>query len=233
MEMKFKFNAETLKVLKNFSMINNSIIFNPGNVLKTLSNSNDIFANVEIDQEIPKEFSIYDLNVFLSMLSCMEDSELNLGDNSLQIESSSGSFELFYPEKTLISAPPETSPTVIEYYSFDLTADMLSMILKAASITRAQSLTFKTVKGMVKMMVNDRKNSTSSSFKRDIGEVEEGLTFDLNVNVERLKVIITDYVASISTTKSGKNSILYLKSKDGKIQYCIACELDSVVTNDR
>ena len=61
-----KLSDETINILKNFSSINQSLLFKQGNVLKTISGLKTIFAEVTIQENFPKEFAIYDLNKFLA-----------------------------------------------------------------------------------------------------------------------------------------------------------------------
>ena len=57
-----KLSDKTLTLLKNFSSINQSILFKHGSSLRTISVMKNILAEAQIDEEIPKDFGIYDLN---------------------------------------------------------------------------------------------------------------------------------------------------------------------------
>ena len=63
-----KLSDSTLTLLKNFSNINQSLLFKEGNSLRTISVMKNILAEATIDEEFPKDFGIYDLNQFLSFL---------------------------------------------------------------------------------------------------------------------------------------------------------------------
>ena len=64
-----KLSDETLSLLKNFSSINQSILFKQGNSLRTISVMKNILAEATIKEDIPTDFGIYDLNQFLNALS--------------------------------------------------------------------------------------------------------------------------------------------------------------------
>ena len=55
-----KLSEKTLNLLKNFSTINQSILFKQGSSLRTISVMKNILAEAVIDEEIPQDFGIYD-----------------------------------------------------------------------------------------------------------------------------------------------------------------------------
>ena len=73
-----KLSESTLSLLKNFSTINQSILFKQGTKLRTISVMKNILAEATITEEIPKDFGIYDLNQFLNGLSLHQSPELDL-----------------------------------------------------------------------------------------------------------------------------------------------------------
>ena len=66
---KMRLSDKTLMLLKNFSTINQSILFKKGNSLRTISVMKNILAEATIEEDIPKDFGVYDLNQFLNALS--------------------------------------------------------------------------------------------------------------------------------------------------------------------
>ena len=72
-----KLSDKTLTLLKNFSSINQSILFKKGSSLRTISVMKNILAEAVIDEDLPTDFGIYDLNQFLNGLSLHHQPELN------------------------------------------------------------------------------------------------------------------------------------------------------------
>ena len=64
-----KLSDNTLSLLKNFSTINQSIYFKQGTRIRTISVMKNILAEATINEELPKDFGIYDLGQFLNGLS--------------------------------------------------------------------------------------------------------------------------------------------------------------------
>ena len=64
-----KLSTQTISILKNFGAINQGIFFKKGKTLKTVSSHKNILAQANINEEVPAEFGVYDLNNFLSVIS--------------------------------------------------------------------------------------------------------------------------------------------------------------------
>ena len=55
---KMRLSDKTLMLLKNFSTINQSILFKQGNSLRTISVMKNILAEATIEEDIPKDLSL-------------------------------------------------------------------------------------------------------------------------------------------------------------------------------
>ena len=77
-----KLSEKTFNLLKNFSSINQSILFKEGKSLRTMSVMKNILAEVEVEEEFPKDFAIYDLVQFLNNASLCANPELDFTNKS-------------------------------------------------------------------------------------------------------------------------------------------------------
>ena len=68
-----KVSEKTINLLRNYANINQSIEFREGKLLKTVSPLNTILASVEVEEEFPRTFPIYELSRFLGTLSLFND----------------------------------------------------------------------------------------------------------------------------------------------------------------
>jgi hypothetical protein len=85
-EMKMKLSEQTIETLKYLSTINPSILLKEGDVLSTFSPQKTIYAEVKIEEEIPKEAGIYDLKKFLSVINGLfSDPEIDFHEKYLRI----------------------------------------------------------------------------------------------------------------------------------------------------
>jgi len=69
-----KLSEKTLGILQNFSKINQNILIKQGKKLKTMSIMKNILAEADVTEDFDKDFGIYDLNEFLTVLSLRQSS---------------------------------------------------------------------------------------------------------------------------------------------------------------
>ena len=81
-----KVSDRTLNLLKNYANINQSIEFRAGKLLKTVSPLNTILASVEVEEDFPKTFPIYELNRLLGTLSLFDKPELDFTEKGIVIK---------------------------------------------------------------------------------------------------------------------------------------------------
>ena len=116
-----KLSESTLSLLKNFSTINQSILFKQGNRLRTISVMKNILAEVTISEDLPKDFGIYDLNQFLNGLALHNNPELDFEDDSyVIIKEGRSRSKYFFADPNVIITPPEKSidlPSCLLYTS--------------------------------------------------------------------------------------------------------------------
>jgi len=220
-----KISGETLSVLKNFASINTNMVFKPGSTISTMSSAKNIVAMATISEEIPNNFAIYDLNSLLALLTLMNDQEVSFGDNSLIITSSAGTFEYFYSNPELVVGGVKGIETHV-VYEFKLTAEDIQTLMKAAAITSAPTISFTCKDSEVNIIVSDRKNESSNTFKKPIGTSFE--PFDVFIAVENLKVIPEAYTVSVAKGPNEKGRFLRLDNESKDLKYWIAAEPGSV-----
>ena len=59
-------SENVIQVLKNFATINSSIVIEPGNNISTISEARNVLGSAVIDQEFPRGFGLYDLNLTIA-----------------------------------------------------------------------------------------------------------------------------------------------------------------------
>jgi hypothetical protein len=222
-----KIGSETIALLKNFASINTNIVFKEGDAVSTISNAKNIFAKATIKETIPKEFAIYDLNSLLAMWTLTDSQENEFGDKCIGITSPAGKFEYYYSNPEIVTAAPTTEIEHVDVYKFKVTAEDIQMIMKAAAITGAPTVSVTCKNQAVILSVSDRKNDTASNFKKSLGTSFDD--FDVFIAVENLKVIPDAYDITVAKTPNGKAKFLHFKHESRQLQYWIAAEPGSVV----
>ena len=219
-----KLSEKTLSFLKNFSTINQSILFKQGNKLRTISVMKNILAEVTIDEEAPKDFGIYDLSQFLNGLSLHNDPELDFAnDGHVVIKEGRMRSKYYFADPNVIITPPEKPITLpSEDVAFELSTEQLDKLLKAAAIYQLPDLAVVGGEGVVKVLVRDKKNDTSNSFSIIVGETDKEFSF--NFKVENIKILPGTYNVVVSSKLLSR-----FTSKNHDLVYYIALEPDSTI----
>jgi len=217
-----KLSDSTLSLLKNFSTINQSILFRQGSKLRTISVMKNILAEATIDEEFPKDFGIYDLNQYLNGLGLYTSPELDfVNDNYVVIKEGRSRSKYFFADPSVIITPPEKSIDLpSEDVTFDLSTDQLDKLLKAAAIYQLPDLAVVGKDGVVKVVVRDKKNDTSNDFAITVGETDA--TFSFNFKVENIKILPGTYSVVVS-----QKLLSRFTNKNQDLVYYIALEPDS------
>lgn len=219
-----KFSEKTISVLKNFSTINQSVLFRPGNVIKTISPQKTILAQATIEEEIPSEFGIYELNKFLGTLSLFTDHDIYINEHYMTIKCGASQSKYFFADPETIQTPPD-KPLPIDntLCEFTLGQSDYKAVMQGANVLQLPEITIEGKQGDVWIVARDSKNSTTNTFERKVGQLDkQNVTFSCVLKVENLKMMATSYDCKVTA-----GGLLYLKSSDGTMQYWVASENNS------
>tara|TARA_B100000963_G_scaffold342557_1_gene343536 strand:- start:808 stop:1479 length:672 start_codon:yes stop_codon:yes gene_type:complete len=218
-------SEKTLKILQNFTTINQSLAFKEGRKLRTISVMKNVLAEAEIEEYIPKDFAIYDLPQFLNTLALYRDPDIDVSTNPNFAHIKAGTSQrskYFFSDPSVIVAPPEKEMVLpSEDISFNIGEEQLAKALKSASILQLPDLSVVGGEGAIKVVVSDRKNDTSNEFALVVGQTDKEFSF--NFKIENIKLIPGSYSVAISS----KNLARFYNT-NYKLTYFIALEPDSV-----
>ena len=217
-----KLSDKTISLLKNFSSINQSILFKEGNKLRTISVMKNILAEATVSEEFAKDFGVYDLNQFLNGLSLHQSPELDFkNDGYVVIREGKMRSKYFFADPNVIVTPPEKDITLpSEDVCFEVSTEQLDKLLKAAAVYQLPDISAVGEGGVIKLVVRDKKNDTSNDFAIVVGETEDQFSF--NFKVENIKVLPGTYEVVVS-----KKLLSRFESKNHDLTYYIALEPDS------
>jgi hypothetical protein len=218
-----KISTDTIKLLQNFASVNNNLRIRPGRELMTISPQKNIFAKATVNETFPKDFCVYDLNSLLSLLTLMEDQDIDFGETSLKISKDGGEFEFFYADESVIIAPEAGKSIAVDnHYSFKMSSTDVLMLNKAAAIVGAKFISVVSKAGKTTLSVGDPKTASSNSYKRTLESSEH--EFNCRLAVENFKVVPDAYNVTIS-----KKKFFHFKHDTKALEYWLAMEPDSVV----
>ena len=226
-----KLSNDTLNVLKNFASINPNIVMQPGQNLKTISESKTIMAKAEIVEDMPKEFGIYDLNEFLSVFNLIENPVLEFEDKSVLVSTSEGGSQIsnqqkvryYFSETDILTSPQKDIQMPNSEVGVSLSEDILNQIRKAAAVLGHTELSLKGENGLVTASVVNTQDSTSNSYTIELDR-DNACKNDFNfiVSIPNLKLLPGDYFVSISS-----KLISNWTNSNYPIEYFIALEKNS------
>jgi hypothetical protein len=213
-----KLSKETVGLIKNFAGINSNLLLKSGNKLATISAQKNVMADAVVTETFP-DFGIYDLNEFLGAMSLFEDPELTFNDKWVTIEQGGNSIKYFAAEASVLTAPQKAITFPDPEIEFNMSANMLSMIQRTASVLRASDVSIVGDGSTMSVVVGDKKNATGNSYNSTVGSTDK--KFKVNLKVENLKMIPGDYAVSVSSKKISR-----FKGA-GDLVYYVAVEADS------
>jgi len=223
-----KLSARTIQILKSFAQINPSLIFAPGNELKTISPLKTIVASATIAETIPQQFAIWDLTRFLGVLSLFDDPDLEINEHFITIKSGKTKLDYVYCQPDMIVQPPkkmvQVAPDSVEKV---LPSATLQSLMKAVGVLQLHEIALVGRDGNFSIEALDTKpknpndQTLSNSFSIVVGETVK--TFKMIMKAENLKIMNEEYVLKISP-----QGLCHFKGSD--VQYWIVCEQNSTYT---
>lgn len=209
-----KLSENTIDILKNYSSINQGLLFRQGNVLKTISPLKTIFVEATINETFPQTFALYDLNKLLAKISLYgDDAELDFTSDRLIIKTPSKkrSDHIKYCSQQVIVAAPEKSinPTPTKC-SFTISEEDLVFMRKSAGISGSPNFVFESDGTKVEFDATDVKDDASDQSKTEIG-VGNGTKFKVVMKAENFKMIDGSYDVSVSNLAAFSHKTLPIK----------------------
>jgi hypothetical protein len=216
-------STDTLSILKNFSEINDNILFKPGSKLNTISAMKNILAEATITEKFDTEFGIYSLSEFLRAVELFEKPALKVnGANYALIsdEKSKQAIKYFFADKSVLVSPQKGINMPDKTVTFTLKKEDFAKIQKAATTLNLPDIAIKGNGKVISFVAVDKKNKSSNDYSLNLGETDK--TFTAYFKAENFKIISDDYDVAIS-----KQKISHFINRSKPVQYWIALEPDS------
>jgi len=215
-----KLSEATINVLKNFSTINTGLVFKQGNVLRTISKGQTVLAKATIPDSFDHEFTIYDLNRFLSLIGTLDLPELAFKEGEKNIKVVSGKSKTTYglSDESMVVAPPAKDIKIENpEVSFILTKDDLAQVLQMAGILGLPNIALRGDRNKMALVALDVKNADSDVFSVEVGTTTA--EFEALFVTENFKMVPADYNVTISF-----KGISHLKHTTEPIEYWLVLE---------
>jgi len=218
-----KLSKETIEILKNFSDINQSLVFNAGKKIKTMNSLKNILAHANVKEDFPRQFAIYNLTEFLGYLSTMTEPELVFEENHIKVTDKIIQDKYKYANTDYIVSPEKDIKVTDYSIKVNIKEDVFRMIDKKTTILQLHDLYLKGCEksNSIFLCASNKKNDSSNEISIKVGE---GVSKKFNVVLkkENLKIIPGNYDISISP-----KGIAHFKNDKLDVEYWIALEPDS------
>jgi len=220
-----KLSNETLSILKNFGAINQGIFFKKGKTLKTVSSHKNILVQANINEEVPADFGVYDLNNFLSVISLSSDPTFEFEDKNVVIVGNKGRSKTKYRfcEPTMIVTPPEKELSMPDPdITIELSLDDFADVMRTAAVLSSPQIAVESDGSKVSLATLDTANDSAHTNTLEIGS-GDGKVYKMIFKTENLsKILSGSYTVNISS-----KGIAHFKNKNVDLQYWITTEQGS------
>lgn len=191
-----KLSARTVQLLKNFSLINKSMVFKRGNAIATVSPNKDIMAKATVAETFEQEFAIYEMPRFLSVLSLFKDPEIEFGTKFLTIVGGVEAVNYLYADPSLIVAPADKeiklpNPEI----NFDLSSQALISVTRAMHVMQMDGIAVVGDRQSIKLRTVDLEGKKKDFYQIDVGSTSH--EFNMVFKGEHLKLLSEDYKVAI------------------------------------
>lgn len=191
-----KLSSGTIDVLKNFAGINQNIFLQQGHVQETYSAAKTILARATIEEAIPREIGIYDLNIFLNALNLVQGGDIDFRDSHLMISDGRIKIKYNYAHPDIIvnkptGKNPNIGKTIIK---FNLTTEDFQTIMKAARVMQLPEIViqFTEERGLELTVMKEKERSTTNTYSINL-ESDKCEPFQFVFDTQDLKMIPKDY----------------------------------------
>lgn len=210
-----KLTADTISILKNFATISNSIVIEPGSKINTVSVDNSIMASAEVVEEFTRQFAIYDLPEFLSIMSLFKEPLIEFSSTKeAVIRSDNISVNYTFAEPSIIKKAPSGVKDLPAIAKFELKSKTLDNLIRAMSIMGLQYIL---IEGDGEKLfiagVNINGTSKSNTYREEIGQTDK--EFKTYLELTNIKIINADYNVEIN------DRLVKLSAIDRKLTYWV------------
>lgn len=225
-----KLSNETISVLKNFGNINQGILFKQGKTLKTVSTHKNILAEATINEEIPAEFGVYDLNNFLSVVSLHKDEPtFEFDEKHAVIVGNNGRSKIKYRfcDPTMIVTPPDKELKMPDpEIEFTLSSSDFDWIMRAASVLSSPNIAIESDGTKINIVAFDMQNDSAHIDSLELADGNES-KFRMIFKTENLtKIMHGSYDVKISS-----KGISHWKNNNITLEYYVTTEQGSTYNN--
>lgn len=230
MSQTVKLTDRTRSLLSNFSKIHPSILLEEGNVLRIGDETGSIFAQAEIEEQIPMNFPVFQTSSILTVLGLSAFKECVLEfvpENAdaeevakILIKGAGTTVDYWASSESMVDLPPNEPELEDVDVAFELSAESLSDFKKACAALNLDIAKFVNKDGRAYLIGTNGDLDNSNDYSIDMGATDKD-DAEIPVQVDNLKMIPGNY-----KVEAAEDLMVRFTSTDGAIKYFVGAELD-------
>lgn len=216
-----KMSKQTMETLKKVYEVNQSVKFiEDDKVIKVKSTDNTLLMHAPIEEAFPRDFHVYDLREFLSVLSIIQEPILDFSDPKfLKIESEDKKQKLRYLEsdEQFVKSYTDKEPNIPESdFIVNVSEEQFASVMKAAQTMKLDFVGFVSDGSTISLSAFNKNNgdeSTTNNFSIDLIESEDVFKMFYKIDSQNISVLLGegDLLFEVSYKKISK-----IHTKTGK-----------------
>jgi hypothetical protein len=219
-----KLSTQTIKILKNFSEINPTILVRRGKNIVTIDHNKRIIADANVEETMPQDFAIHDLNQFLTVSSLLENPDFEFKTDRVVVKNNNRYINYIFADPSCVTDAKvvrDKIPAMFKdtdvVHSFTISEEDLKSIRQTASILKYPHITFVGNGENVRIVSRDISNDSVGDYVVTLSEPCTS-EFQHTMLLDNLRVLPGSYKVSISPT------IAHFVNQTFPIKYWIVME---------
>lgn len=222
-----KITKDTLEILSNFSKINPHIVFEKGNVIRTVSVDSLTYAQAKVKEEFPLTFGVFDLKALLTIFSLFDGNEVTFEEKYMIISDTTGKSKIKFVYAKLdsfIHAEIGKNAEMDEKdVTFKITENNFKNLIKISSVLQNKDVVISGTEDKIFVHSLNAQEKENSSYMYEIGE-NTGKPFMVPFKLENLLMMPDSY--EISLAIDGR--IGYFKSLTKNLEYFVCGSIEDI-----
>lgn len=185
-----KLSDSTLSVLNNFRNLNDSILFYPGNEIKSLSSDKAVYMTATLEDNFPQKFALFSVREFIYVLTIVQDAEIEFCEDHMFISNGHNSVIFKYANEAVVE-DVYTKKISLGSPAFEVelpVTDVTNMFKMALSLGISDVAVVPGAKG--KFVLHDKKASHNHSYtiNLDVPIESEAVSFSISTLKKMLEI---------------------------------------------
>lgn len=217
-----KISESTLKVLDNFSKINQNLMLKEGNRIITINVENTVLAECTLEDSFPQSFGVYDLSEFLNTIAMFSSPELSFNGDVLNIsdsEDTSMKTRYYAANPAILTQTPKGVNVPEGGASFLLTNKNFRRLEKGGNTLKLRDLKFVGKDGVITATAYDADAAIKNTVSVELDNNYSGEDFEATLKLVKMVILSGDYECKIIA-----NRAIVLKNTEKDLRYVISLD---------